>query len=108
LHTAEAQLAQGVQGVTQEFVAGLASAHSAAQGALQDVTSAITTHTGQISSIMGGIHGAIDDANNFVNSATAKLTTFTSALKLNALFKDPCIKSVLGAVASASTLSKLI
>ena len=111
--TAEAALTQAqaqfnLGHITQDVLNQITSVRTAAQSALSSVTSAIRTHTQQISNVMHGIDGAIHDAQNFVNEATTKLTTFTSALKLNALFKDPCIRSVLGAVSSASTLSKLI
>lgn len=94
--------------ISDQQLSGFTKAVQDIHGAISDVRGAIRDATNQIHDAMSGVNDAISDANDFVNKATAKLSTFTSALKINNLTKDPCIQAVLGAVASPRMLDLIL
>ncbi len=88
-------------------LAGFQSAFTSAQGSFNTAKSTVSGLTSQVNETMSSVGGLISDAENFVGTATSKLTTFTDALKVNALSKDPCMQAVIGAVGSSNLLSLL-
>jgi hypothetical protein len=109
--------AQGdLQKAQSDFAAGVGSqdAVQQAQGRLDAARVQLSSTKGAISDLskqvhdsMSGVNAAINDANQFVEKATAKLTRFTEALKVNSLVKDPCAQSIIGAVGSSRVLGLL-
>lgn len=112
LQAKQAELTQAVADLQQNLItpeqkAAIEGQVANLQSSFNGVKGQIAALTTQVNDVMSDVNGAITQANSFVSTATSKLATFTDALKINALSKDPCMQAVLGSVGSSRVLSLL-
>jgi hypothetical protein len=83
------------------------TALTTAQGAVASATTRIQNHVGNVTSTLSGVSGLISDETNFHAAIDDHLTSFASAMQVQNMFENPCLRGVLGAVGSPDLLDTL-